>query len=970
MTEAIETVALEVVNKKVAVEDADVEDGTVVSGIALGAGDVTVGQSGTKKKWPAETLKDAAPTLAGQPLVTDHENNSRNTVGQVTKAGYKEDVGVVYEAVLFDNELAQKVEKGLLEVSIRGYHKDPEEMEKDEDGAAIIDKLVFDNLSIVPNGASPSNTLEMGEHAELEQNLAGLFDGEVANLTESEVSGNSEGYSPSEGDYVSWYDESEEMDRFGKIIRNPDEEDTVEVIPHDSAEAVEVSEESLEPWKKGEDLEGDGDKQKSPDWQKLAEKHNERVGETYQETNADTLEKVYNRGIENYDEEGAEVPAPNWAMARVSSFLKLLREQRVSDEYTQDDDLLSEDHPWFDEEAPSGRAAGIPRQISEEDQKKVQKQFGETYNSKKKATTRAKELGLDGYHEVTFGDKTVYMPGDDHTDFVKALSTEGQDDEPDTTEQSNDDWRTDDSLSLWQKVCREVDISDENLETVDELEGVDEIYAEWQDATNMNEESMDEWMQHPCSSKASVRPTKVQERNLKLMEDSKGDWDETHTEAAKRAVSFISRMRGQRPEDINEGPEGCPSKWAISLLNWGFNPFDSLPPEPDGIELEVRMPDYRGINAEDDWNAPDFEDFREPYNLDDGTSWNDLDREMRDAIAEHFVYSADGWPPENFGDLKFPVVHPDGTLYLSALRSAKQFASRANIPEEQQTMVREIVNDLAKREFDKDWSENEPTEQSVDIPSGDLKVIQTQAHSLNRRSKATLQQMKEVYRRGRKVYDEAPDEEIEGVNPSEFALERVHHYSNLLEAGLPMDERYSEDNDLLPSNHPRKEPMDSSELTEVTPAGFRGFETQSVEEADNDSDTTMTDDNDESVEELREAVEELEQTNDELLDEIETVRGEYAAALSEHSPFDEEELVDKFSVEELREKYDEYDEARLADAGPAPEAGDADEAELSGSDEETDERIATLEAQAENYERMGWDAALAETKQEIEELRN
>jgi hypothetical protein len=139
-----------------------------VHGVALGAGDVTVGQSGIKKKWPADELQNAAQTLKGTNLVVDHENDATGVVGRVTKAGYKEGTGVVYEAELYDDDLAQKVKNGLLEVSIRGYHADVDSLEEEEEtGAKVVEDVEFDNLSIVPTGAAPSNTLEMGEHAEL-----------------------------------------------------------------------------------------------------------------------------------------------------------------------------------------------------------------------------------------------------------------------------------------------------------------------------------------------------------------------------------------------------------------------------------------------------------------------------------------------------------------------------------------------------------------------------------------------------------------------------------------------------------------------------------------------------------------------------------------------------------------------------------------------------------------------------------
>lgn len=134
-----------------------------ISGIAIGEGDVTLGQSGIKKKWTREALKPAASTLEGRPLVVDHDNSSYGVVGEVTRVEYQDGVGVLYEAELDDEELAEKVQKGRLEVSIRGFHGDVEEMQEDaETGAKLVQNLRFDNLSIVPSGAAPSASADMG----------------------------------------------------------------------------------------------------------------------------------------------------------------------------------------------------------------------------------------------------------------------------------------------------------------------------------------------------------------------------------------------------------------------------------------------------------------------------------------------------------------------------------------------------------------------------------------------------------------------------------------------------------------------------------------------------------------------------------------------------------------------------------------------------------------------------------------
>ena len=166
-----------------------------VHGVALGADDVTVGQSGVKKLWPADELKEAAASLKGTNLVVDHENSADGVVGRVTKAGYKDGSGVIYEAELYDEELGQKVKNGLLEVSIRGFHADVDSLEENDDGAKVVEDIEFDNLSIVPTGASPSNSLEIGSHDELSAAELSAFTDSLESAELEEISA---------GDYVRW----------------------------------------------------------------------------------------------------------------------------------------------------------------------------------------------------------------------------------------------------------------------------------------------------------------------------------------------------------------------------------------------------------------------------------------------------------------------------------------------------------------------------------------------------------------------------------------------------------------------------------------------------------------------------------------------------------------------------------------------------------------------------------------------
>ena len=105
-------------------------------------------------------------------------------------------------------------------------------------------------------------------------------------------------------------------------------------------------------------------------------------------------------------------------------------------------------------------------------------------------------------------------------------------------------------------------------------------------------------------------------------------------------------------------------------------------------DYELHRPDYSGTTT-DDWSAPQM---------------NDFDTDDLDEIADHFLLSSSGFPPENFSDLKIPVVDPDGNLNLNALETAHGGAhsvkSVEGIDDETVTEVEDIVEELAREEFD------------------------------------------------------------------------------------------------------------------------------------------------------------------------------------------------------------------------------------------------------------------------------
>lgn len=135
----------------------------LIHGVAMGEGDITRSQSGAELYWSADALRMAANTLEGRPLVVDHEDSAYAVVGEVMEANFKENVGIVYKARLTDEELAEKIQDDLLEVSIKVYRPDDEKLEEREDGVLVVDRAKIDNLSVVARGEAPSNYVEYGE---------------------------------------------------------------------------------------------------------------------------------------------------------------------------------------------------------------------------------------------------------------------------------------------------------------------------------------------------------------------------------------------------------------------------------------------------------------------------------------------------------------------------------------------------------------------------------------------------------------------------------------------------------------------------------------------------------------------------------------------------------------------------------------------------------------------------------------
>ena len=103
---------------------------------------------------------------------------------------------------------------------------------------------------------------------------------------------------------------------------------------------------------------------------------------------------------------------------------------------------------------------------------------------------------------------------------------------------------------------------------------LDDVFGRWNRLANMSASALRKWSENECSRLASVDPAAVIARNLELLETPKSEWTAKHLRNAKRAISFIERMRNGEQGD--PAREGCPSKRDISLKNWAHDPSKPL----------------------------------------------------------------------------------------------------------------------------------------------------------------------------------------------------------------------------------------------------------------------------------------------------------------------------------------------------------------------------------------------------------
>lgn len=142
-----------------------------VNGVALPVGTVVEGGQEERHFYTEETLRDAAELLEGQNIVKNfHEIDGQapadDVIGQVTSASFSEGLGLVYEGEIIDEDIAQRVAQGYLDVSPT-VARALGEYDEARDARQVDAVAGFRDLAVVQNG-QPGADIEIGPNPAVE----------------------------------------------------------------------------------------------------------------------------------------------------------------------------------------------------------------------------------------------------------------------------------------------------------------------------------------------------------------------------------------------------------------------------------------------------------------------------------------------------------------------------------------------------------------------------------------------------------------------------------------------------------------------------------------------------------------------------------------------------------------------------------------------------------------------------------
>jgi len=896
-----------------------------IHGVALGAGDVTVGQSGIKKKWPADELKKAAETLAGQPLVKDHENNTDGTVGEVTKASYREGVGVIYEAEIAPHyeQLAKDISAGILDVSARAYHAPVDDLDEDPDtGALKTEDVLFDNLAVVSSGASPSNTVQMGEATALAEGPGGqsvaVMQQGSERMSAAELQQTFDELAThefDEGDWVkgdssggTWHGKvrgmkmdgcySDEIDGDQEICASDDE--PVYLIENYDPESGEFTdtmvahlESSISEW--------DHEEASDHEHEMTPEQLEDEVDEVYSEWSdhvnmtASELEEWSNHpcaeeasvdtdAVIDRNMHLLETNKSDWGADEVEDAKRTISFiSRMSDEANEPDDPRDGPHGCPSEWAisllnwahnPFDSIPEVPDEMKEEN--RTHPDMTEMPRSDHGNAPEWEEGNMVRWQvEPDLFGKIVHVDEEKHVAMVEIMGMEDGD-------------LTSTGFTIT------AGFSDIKPMTMPESKSDMAKHGDEDDEMSMS------FLHDAVSELAEVNGLDI--NGLVMWDDKMGVISDFVREDGTLMVEI----------DVMERDDGSFRKTGDTVTA----PLEETESMGDGIdakddrvaeELEAawHTPEWDGLDEEREWEKPAMEDF---------------DTDDMSEIDDHFIVSKTGeWPPENYGDLALPVVFPDGDLSLDALDSAHQTAPQMDgVSDDMADKLQTKIDNWAQEHFDQPVAGEQMEE------GDDRSVTVAMLGDDDARSETTGQSTADIaaLKFGTPndttmsdiEYESASDDAIDEMNdPVVVERDDVEELSTKAARADELDDRLDDVNqtlDELSENQDVLDDVDQDRLEELS---------------EYDDPHILSD---EEHEELRGLVED--------------VGGMFAEELADYSPFTAEELSARFDPTELRDKVESHDEASVgAELGagePDPDGGSASKEELSDPDpDETDE---------------------------------
>lgn len=293
------------------------------------------------------------------------------------------------------------------------------------------------------------------------------------------------------------------------------------------------------------------------------------------------------------------------------------------------------------------------------------------YPTEEQAVESADELGLEGSHTHQLDGETFYMPGVDHASFVEAVeSMEGDAahmDEGDSAHMNEED----ENKALTEEQRTPPQAAQENAQRFLDAKEEGEVPDE-------------------CGTGAGSETARMLVEGEPLSEQKIAD------------IASFARHEDNKEADVEEGEsewKDCGySMWKAwggdEGISWAQEKNEMANEEKMDIKVEepmLQMPEYEAT-AEEQWSAPDMEDFPEDY-----------DTETIFMVVDE--------SSDNFSDNALPVVdyrNDEATLVLEGLRSAHTVASRVDgLSEEMVSQVRDNIQEIAMEEFDVQLDEDE-----------------------------------------------------------------------------------------------------------------------------------------------------------------------------------------------------------------------------------------------------------------------